>query len=187
MACRFQGRYILSQTFDSSFETITLVLRAELKKRRYVPAQDRNDIIQDVIVRMLKGHDSFDPTRGTREGWSLSILQNLLSDRANASKCKKRRSPRKSRGSSAGGIESAERDYRLPARQSDHKDMVDLRLDVAVVLANVGDHERGLALRLERGNMSEAAAETGQSRTAQYRARSRIRDAFVQAGYGPQE
>jgi DNA-directed RNA polymerase specialized sigma24 family protein len=186
-ASRDHGGLTVSDILLSSIDRVTLALRAQLKKCHRVARQDRDDLVQDVLGRMLERYESFDPARGTVEGWALGILQNLLKDRIEASQAQKRRPSSNSRGSPVGCIEIAERDHRLPSRGTDPQEIVDQQIDMPVVLAILGDDDRGLALRLTRGTMSDAAAETGGSRTAQYRGADRIRAALELGGYGPQE
>lgn len=160
--------------------------------------EDVEDLEQELMVDLLRRLDRFDPTRAGRATFIARVVENraasLLAARNTAQRawtrdatslsdetdddegngCSDRRAPLASDADRRPGVPLR----RCPVAQ------VDLRLDVAVVVAALPADLRSLCERLRTASLTDVARAMGVPRTTLYRQIAVLRRRFARAGYG---
>jgi RNA polymerase sigma factor (sigma-70 family) len=132
-----------------------------------VPRADREDLEQDVLVRVWQALARYDPTRaGLRTFIELVVRTQFTSVRRSRPRCPE-----------LGSLD----DQHLAAEDGFRE--IELRTDVRRVLAGVSVFDQSVALCLTECSAVETSRGMGVSRAAVYRAIGRLRVAFRAAGF----
>ncbi len=141
---------------------------ADLVKSRDFNVSDRDDIEQDLIVRLLESWPQFDPAKGSATTFISTVVRNTVSNLIR----RRQRELRTFVSSDA-----------LPVvEDSSHEDGVDLKCDVATVLARLSPEDRDLAKRLMVSSVRRIAAEDNESIATVRKRVERLRKVFEAAG-----
>jgi len=183
------------QTAIDSFAWVVIRRKArQLVGRTGFTAQDREDIEQDLALRLLESLRSYDPAQGHRNAFVTAVV-----DRAAAKILRDRRTKKRNGGhvrsldtllraldwdkdeydDVAHSFEESALVDRLPCGAEER---IDLREDLAAVLARLPAELRDLAERLKTQSLSEAARELGVPRTTLQRRVAQLRQHFEEAG-----
>jgi RNA polymerase sigma factor (sigma-70 family) len=141
---------------------------ADLVKSRDFNVSDRDDIEQDLIVRLLESWPQFDPAKGSATTFISTVVRNTVSNLI-------RRRRRE--------LQTFVASDSLPVlEESSHEDDVDLKCDVATVLAGLAPEDRDLAERLMTSSVRRIAEEDNESIANVRKRVERLRKVFEAAG-----
>jgi RNA polymerase sigma factor (sigma-70 family) len=141
---------------------------ADLVKSRDFNLSDRDDIEQDLIVRLLESWPQFDPAKGSAKTFISTVVRNTVSNLIR----RRQRELRTFVNSDA-----------LPVvEDSSHEDGVDLKCDVETVLARLPPEDRDLAERLMVSSVRRIAEEDDESIANVRKRVERLRKVFEAAG-----
>jgi len=149
-------------------------------------AADREDLEQELAIRLWQGLSSYDPALGSLPSFIATILH-----RAAATLCRSRCSVRRGSGAirlswdamsadATGSIEEAMTSARAPLS---HHEAFELAHDVAVVIETLPEELKRLARQLKRLSVTEIAQRQGVSRSLVYTRIHALRARFVAAGF----
>lgn len=155
--------------------------------------QDRPDLEQEVWTRLWPRLPAYDPTRGQAHGFLATvidrILANLLRDRLAAKRDVRRVSSlhqrvRTSEGQAELGqtISQQEEDARRERSARGATEQMELRRDVAEVIACLPKAKQELAEQLKQHTLSEIARQRGVPRSTLQAQVRQLRELFDQAG-----
>jgi RNA polymerase sigma-70 factor (ECF subfamily) len=150
-----------------------VVQQAEIGASRLVTApgfhqDDWEDLRQELLVDYLERLPQFDPSRGDVRGFMFGVVRHRAAQMA----MEQRRRVR------------ADACWREGIKTSFDPEL-DLRLDVASVVASLPEHLRVLAVALQDLTPSEAARSLGRKRSRVHQLMQQIRSAFIEAGVTP--
>ncbi len=156
--------------------------------------QDRQDLEQELLARLVQSLKSFDPNQAHRKSFVTAVVERDVANILRDAKAEKRDHRRI--GSLNVTIEVTEdgpteladtignREY--DARRCRHprsaEELAQLASDLAEIVAALPDDLRDLAHRLKTQSISEAARDLGVPRTTLNHSVRRMRERFVQTG-----
>lgn len=141
--------------------------------------QDRQDLEQELVLRLLQSLDLFDPEQAHPNVFITTVIE-----RAVAMILRERRAKKRDAGVVRSFDQGQTKDGTpepVDPRPSD-QEAFDLASDLAEVLARLPDDLRALAERLKGQSVSQAARELGVPRTTLQRQVQRLRQCFEDAG-----
>lgn len=142
--------------------------------------QDRQDLEQELVLRLLQSLDLFDPEQAHPNVFITTVIE-----RAVAMILRERRAKKRDSGVVRSFDQAKAKDGSTaePADpRGDNQERYDLASDLAEVLAQLPDDLRALAERLKGQSVSQAARELGVPRTTLQRQVERLRKTFEDAG-----
>ncbi|GIW55530.1 MAG: hypothetical protein KatS3mg082_1934 [Nitrospiraceae bacterium] len=159
------------------------IIRRKIKQlvgRAGFSRQDREDLEQELLLRLLQSLHLFDPAQAHRNVFVTTVIERAVA------MILRERLARKRNGGTVQSLDHAHekaRDATEPAdpRRS-HEDQINLATDLAEVLAKLPDDLRALAERLKRQSLSQAARDLGVPRSTLQRQVQRLRQCFEDAG-----
>ncbi len=142
--------------------------------------QDREDLEQELILRLLQSLHLFDPNQAHRNVFVTTVIERAVA------RIVRERLAKKRDGGVVRSLDHAHEkagDSTEPAdpRRS-HEEEIDLATDLAEVLARLPADLRALAERLKSRSLSQAARELGLPRSTLQRQVERLRRCFEDAG-----
>jgi RNA polymerase sigma factor (sigma-70 family) len=141
---------------------------AELAELPEFNLSDRDDIEQDLIVRLLESWPQFDPVKSSAKTFIATVVRNGVSNLIRRRQLERRTF-----------VDS----NALPVGEApSHEDEVDLQCDVAAVLARLPPEDRDLAERLVDSSVRQVAAEDDVSVASVRKRIAHLREAFEAAG-----
>jgi RNA polymerase sigma factor (sigma-70 family) len=158
----------------------------ELSRRQLISPEELDDIRQELVGALMKNSARFDPKRSSKRTFLCAVIQkqlrHILSQRKNdVEKCGQ---PVKSLETM---LESEQPVYN-DARQGElsETDRIDLQLDVQSVVELFTSRQRKICrLLMENQTPQRIAANLGLEEKILKRDLDQIREAFIDAGYGP--
>lgn len=140
-------------------------------------AQDREDLEQDLVLRLLQSLDLFDPEQAHPNVFITTVIE-----RAVAMILRERRAKKRDSGvvHSLDRIKEASSTEPADPRRGD-EEASDLASDLVEVLARLPEELRILAERLKSQSLSQAARDLGVPRTTLQRRVQRLRQCFEDA------
>jgi RNA polymerase sigma factor (sigma-70 family) len=142
--------------------------------------QDRQDLEQELVLRLLQSLDLFDPEQAHPNVYITTVIE-----RAVAMILRERRAKKRDSGVVRSLDQGQTKDGKSPEpvdpRPND-QEVFDLAGDLAEVLARLPNDLRALAERLKSQSVSQAARELGVPRTTLQRQIQRLRQCFEDAG-----
>ncbi len=159
------------------------IIRRKIKQlvgRTGFTRQDREDLEQELLLRLLQSLHLFDPDQAHQNVFVTTVIERAVAMILRERLAKKRHN---------GGVQSLDHarekvgDSTEPVdpRRS-HEEQIDLATDLAEVLARLPDDLRALAERLKAQSLSQAAREMGIPRSTLQRQVQRLRRCFEDAG-----
>ena len=150
-----------------------VIQQAEIRASRLVacsgfPRDDWEDLRQDLLLDYLERLPLFDSRRGAPRGFMFGVVRHRAARLA--AEHRRRVQLLADNGGSS----------RLQVTVNH-----DLRLDIAAVIARLPEHLRVIAELLSERTPREVASVTGKSRSRVYQMIGEIREAFKEAGVGP--
>lgn len=189
---------MFSDDFHEKFDRFTLgIIRRKVKQlitRAGFTPQDREDLEQELLARVLQSLPSFDPSRAHRNRFITAVLErfaaNILRDKLAGKRDYRRICSLNVTINVAdeGPIELAEAisqrelGARLGRRQRSGQELVELALDIADVMSVLPAELQRLAERLKEESVSEIARTMGVPRTTTNESVRRLRRRFERAG-----
>ncbi len=168
----------MSDDIDPDLRALVASQARQLAHRFEFLRQDRDDLEQELLLRLVRALPKFDARRGARKAFAQTVVA-----RAAASLIRDRqvpqRHPRCTRPLAAPGT------VLDPDSEDRTEAAVDPSLDVAAVLADLPAAERRLAEHLQEGNVTEAARRLGLARSTVVCRVRRLRERFERAGLAP--
>ncbi len=152
--------------------------------------QDRKDLEQEIIQRLLQSLPSFDSGKAHRNVFVTTVVERYVANILRNKQADKRDHRRISSlhtavdigedepAELAETISQRELDARLGCESHSGQHLADLAQDVADVMATLPDELRHLAERLKTQTVSEIARDTGIPRTTLYASISQLRRRF---------
>lgn len=141
--------------------------------------QDRRDLEQELVLRLLQSLDLFDPEKAHPNVFITTVVE-----RAVAMILRDRRAKKRDSGVVRSLQQGQTQDDKSPEpadpRPSD-EEAYDLAIDLAEVLDRLPDDLRALAERLKSQSISQAARDLGVPRTTLQRQIQRLRQCFEDA------
>lgn len=184
-----------NQAAIDSFAWVVIRRKArQLVGRAGFTAQDREDIEQDLALRLLESLRSYDPAQGHRNAFVTAVVDRTAAKILRDRRTKKRNGgPVRSLDTLLRALDWDREEYddvahsfeesalidRLPHGE---EEQVDLRQDLASVLEHLPADLRDLAERLKTQSVSEAARDLGMPRTTLQRRVDQLRQHFEEAG-----
>ncbi|MFL5240597.1 MAG: sigma-70 family RNA polymerase sigma factor [Gemmataceae bacterium] len=149
-----------------------LVGRAGLTK------QDREDLEQELALRLLQSLEQFDQEQGHLNVFITTVIERAISMILRARRAKKR---------DAGVVRSLDRTMdgtsaEPTCRQSDAQELLDLANDLAETIAIMPENLRDLAERLKTQSVSQTARDLGIPRSTLQGEIRRLRQIFENTG-----
>jgi len=148
--------------------------------RAGIKEQDRDDLVQELMLRLLRSLRLFDAAQADRKSFVTAVVER------NAAKILRDRRAKKRDG---GRVESLDAllenldEEPTDLAVDDHAaEQADLAIDVADLLTRLPARLRDLAERLRRQTLSQAAREMGVARSTLQRRVVRLRRHFEDAG-----
>ena len=141
---------------------------AELTESREFNLSDRDDIEQDLIVRLLESWPQFDPAKGSATTFISTVVRNTVSNLIRRRQLELRT--------------FVDSDALPVAEEVSHEHDVDLECDVATVLARLSPEDRVLAERLMTSSIREIATEDDLTVASVRKRVERLRHVFEAAG-----
>jgi len=142
--------------------------------------EDRQDLEQELVLRLLKSLGQFDPELAHPNVFITTVIE-----RAVAMILRERRAKKRD-GGVVRSLDQGQTKDDKPSEPIDHRpndqDASDLATDLAEVLARLPDDLRALAERLKSQSVSQAARDLGVPRTTLQRRIERLRRSFENAG-----
>lgn len=166
-----------SESHDLFQEAFPLAARAaDAQYAKILPSQrgiapDREDLKQEAVIRVWQALTKFDPSRASLPTFVEMVVRTRLATMLRASRFRPRQEALNER------FAAEEREPR----------QLDLRIDIARVVAGVSQFDRAVALSLADASAVETSRCLGVSRAATYRAIGRLRSAFSSAGLAYQD
>jgi RNA polymerase sigma factor (sigma-70 family) len=163
-----EGRRRREELFDLAYP---LAHRAAQVRASSVPRYDyfdRDDLVQDAVTAVLAALDRYDEPRASLRTFVERVAANGIASTLRRARAAKRTSV----------------DYWPALEPPGLPLMVELRLDMHRVLRTLERRDRRVARVLEEYRPSEIARILAIPRSAVYRSIERIREAFVEAGFG---
>jgi RNA polymerase sigma-70 factor (ECF subfamily) len=157
-------------------------------------SQDREDLQQEFLVRVLPQLRAFDPRRGPVHAFVSTVIDNCAADLLRERLAQKRdyRRLRPLHKARAPDEEAADQraaepgqdahDARLGRSPRSPEEKAQLASDVAEVLARLSPKDQDLARRLKQDSVSQVARDLGRSRSGVYANVRRLRQIFARAG-----
>jgi RNA polymerase sigma-70 factor (ECF subfamily) len=142
--------------------------------------QDREDLYQELVLRLLQSLELFDPDQSHPNVFITTVIERAVAMILRERRAKKRDGGVMSslhHGQTKEGNAAEPIDPRPSAQ-----DGFDLASDLAEVLARLPDDLRALAERLKSQSVSQAARDLGMPRTTLQRQVQRLRQCFEDAG-----
>jgi RNA polymerase sigma-70 factor (ECF subfamily) len=141
--------------------------------------QDRQDLEQELVLRLLQSLDLFDPEQGHSNVFATTVIERAVGTILRKRRAKKRDARVRSldRGQSKDDKSPEPVDPRPSGQEA-----FDLASDLADVLARLPDDLRALAERLKSSSLSRVAEDLGVPRTSLQRRVQRLRQCFEDAG-----
>jgi RNA polymerase sigma-70 factor (ECF subfamily) len=186
---------------DESYPQIDRFARSYIRKkarqvvgRAGFTEQDREDLEQELVLRLLQRLPSRDPRRGRSTTFTRLVVDHAVANMLRERGAEKRGTGRNISLSEPvelpGGrhtelaqvIGQRERDARLGRQSRPAEEGVDLVLDVADLLAKLPAPQRELAERLKSSTIAEVARDLGLPRTTVASRVRALRCRFEQAG-----
>lgn len=142
--------------------------------------QDRHDLEQELVLRLLQSLDLFDPERAHPHVFITTVVERAVAMILRQRRAKKRQGVVRS----LDALPTGGRPTELPDCRDTGRDVerLDLASDLAAVLARLPDHLRVLAEQLKSQSLSEAARAMGVPRSTLQRRVQRLRQSFEDAG-----
>ncbi len=141
---------------------------AELAESPEFNLSDRDDIEQDLIVRLLESWPQFDPAKGSATTFISMVVRNTVSNLIRRRQLELRT--------------FVDSDALPVAAEPSHEHDVDLECDVAAVLARLPPEDRELAERLVDSSIRQIAAEDDVSVASVRKRVAHLREVFAAAG-----
>ena len=141
---------------------------ADLVKSRDFNLSDRDDIEQDLIVRLLESWPQFDPAKGSATTFISTVVRNTVSNLIRRRQLELRT--------------FVDSDALPVVEEPSHEHDVDLACDVATVLARLPPEDRDLAERLIDSSVRQIAAEDDATVASVRKRVERLRNVFEAAG-----
>jgi RNA polymerase sigma-70 factor (ECF subfamily) len=142
--------------------------------------QDRDDLEQELVLRLLQSLDLFDPEQAHPNVFITTVIE-----RAVAMILRERRAKKRDSGV-VRSLDQAKAKDGSSAEPADPRgggqDRFDLASDLAEVFARLPEELRDLAERLKSQSLSQAARDLGVPRTTLQRQVQRLRQSFEDAG-----
>jgi RNA polymerase sigma factor (sigma-70 family) len=151
-----------------------------LVSRAGFTSQDREDLEQELILRLLQSLHLFDPGQAHRNVFVTTVIERAVAMILRERLAKKRDSG-VVRSFDQGQTKAGTSPEPVDPRPSD-QEAFDLASDLAEVLARLPDDLRALAERLKSQSVSQAARDLGVPRTTLQRRVERLRKTFEDAG-----
>ncbi|GIW56683.1 MAG: hypothetical protein KatS3mg082_3087 [Nitrospiraceae bacterium] len=159
------------------------IIRRKIKQlvgRAGFTRQDREDLEQELILRLLQSLHLFDPEQAHRNVFVTTVIERAVA------MILRERLARKRNGGTVQSLDHAHEkagDATEPVdpRRS-HEEQINLATDLAEVLAKLPHDLRALAERLKTQSLSQAAREMGIPRSTLQRQVQRLRRCFEDAG-----
>lgn len=155
-------------------------------------AQDREDLEQTLLLRLIRSLKSFDPERGHLNAFATVVVESATSKILRDAIAQKRDQRRmvyeaNRRSDESGGqpielIDSCEKDARHCRDPLSAETLAELKLDLAEVIDRLPDPLRDLTGRLKTQSITEIARELRKPRTTIAGWVKRIRKHFEEAG-----
>lgn len=161
-----------------------LIRRIAWRLTRYagLSKRDREDLEQELTVRLQESLANFDPAQAHRNVFITTVVER------NARKIIRDRLTQKRSNCRVGSLDAMLEDGEdgLPelARESHDLEHADAAIDVAELIARLPADLRDIAERLKTQSISQAAREMGIPRTTLRRRLEKLRRHFSAAGYG---
>jgi RNA polymerase sigma-70 factor (ECF subfamily) len=142
--------------------------------------QDRQDLYQELVLRLLQSLELFDPDQSHPNVFITTVIERAVAMILRERRAKKRNGgtvqfldhARDNAGDSTEPVD--------PRRSQEEQ--IDLATDLAEALAKLPDDLRDLAERLKSQSVSQAARDLGMPRTTLQRQVQRLRQCFEDAG-----
>jgi RNA polymerase sigma-70 factor (ECF subfamily) len=141
--------------------------------------QDRQDLEQELVLRLLQSLDLFDPEQAHPNVFITTVIERAVAMILRQRRAKKRH----------GGVQSLDQGRENAGDSSEpidprptEQEALDLATDLAEVLAKLPDDLRALAERLKSQSLSQAARDLGVPRSTLQRQVQRLRRCFEDAG-----
>jgi RNA polymerase sigma factor (sigma-70 family) len=157
-------------------------------------SQDRENLEQEILARILPQLQAFDPKRGDLRAFLTTLIEHCAADLLRERLAQKRdyrrlRPLHKARGrgeepSDKLAAEPAQdaHDARLGRSPRTPEERAQLASDMAEVLARLSPEDQEVARRLMQDSVSQVARDLGVPRSAVYAAVRRVRQVFERAG-----
>lgn len=155
-------------------------------------SQDREDLEQDLLTRLIQSLASFDPTKAHRNAFVTAVVERhvaTLLRNARAAKRDHRRvtnirmaTCQPDHDESSDVVFDIDRDVRRPSVSGTTTDQIDLQIDVRIVLERLPEDLREFASARSVKSMSEVSRESDTPRTTLYHVADDLREHFEAAG-----
>jgi RNA polymerase sigma factor (sigma-70 family) len=150
------------------------------------PEDEREDVIQQLVIRWISERDAWDPDRGKRESFMRTVVRNDLRDLIEERQAEKRCAlghAKSLHGPADDDPDGPPLEELLPDEKADHADATELRADLVRALAKLTDRQRRiLNLLLDELDVTAIAKRLGLSRSTVHDDRTRIRQLFERHG-----
>ena len=200
-ACSFpagKGNFMLHDDFNEKINRFAHgIIRRKIKQligRAGFTKQDRQDLEQELILRLLKSLSSFDPDQSHPNAFTTTVIERFVANILRDKQAEKRDHRRNGSlnvpidmgddgvGELADLISQREYDARRGRHPRDAEALAQLVHDVTEVMACLPDDLRELAERLKSQKISEISREKGIPRTTLRGSVNRLRRHFENAG-----
>jgi RNA polymerase sigma-70 factor, ECF subfamily len=189
---------VLHDDFNEKIDRFTRgIIRRKINQligRAGFTEQDRRDLEQELILRLLQSLPSFDPTQAHRNVFTTTVIERYVANVLRNKRAAKR-DHRRSRSLNVvigeeeeipielgDMISQRELDARRVCHPRSDEEVAMLVQDLADVMAKLPDELRGLAERLKSQTVSEIARDMGIPRTTLNESVRRLRRRFENAG-----
>ena len=142
--------------------------------------QDREDLEQELILRLLQSLHLFDPDQAHQNVFVTTVVERAVAMIVRERLAKKR---------NGGTVQSLDHAHEKAGDSTEpvdprrsHEEQIDLATDLAEVLAKLPNDLRAQAERLKRQSLSQAARDLGVPRSTLQRQVQRLRQCFEDAG-----
>jgi RNA polymerase sigma-70 factor (ECF subfamily) len=159
------------------------IIRRKIKQlvgRAGFSRQDREDLEQELLLRLLQSLHLFDPAQAHRNVFVTTVIERAVAMILRERLAKKRN------GATVQSLDQATDNAGDSAEPVDphrsQEQQVDPATDLAEVLARLPDDLRALAERLKSQSLSQAARDLGVPRSTLQRQVQRLRQCFEDAG-----
>lgn len=152
----------------------------QLIGRANLAPQDREDLEQDLFVRVLQSLPRFNPDVAHRNKFITTVVERHVANILR-NKSAQKRDPRRV-SSLTLTIEATQRDVHLGRRGRSDQELAELAMDLAVVTATLPERWRTFLELRKTLTMTEVAIEMGVPRTTLYSWIPRIRRRFEKKG-----
>jgi RNA polymerase sigma-70 factor, ECF subfamily len=188
---------VLHDDFSEKIDRFTRgIIRRKISQligRAGFTEQDRKDLEQEIIQRLLQSLPSFDPNQAHRNVFVTTVVERYVANILRNKQADKRDHRRISSLHTAADIgedepvelaetiSQRELDARLGCESRSDQHLADLAQDVAEVMAKLPEELRTLAERLKTGTVSDVARDMGIPRTTLYESIRQLRKRFEDA------